>query len=135
MYKFIFYFIYKSQINQKDGGPVVAKIVGSMFVFTAMIFHISLLYSITRFIMFNYQDVNISFSMGKTYSSKMLIFSPIFLILSITAIKYFNKNRIAELLTQYQDIKIYSLINIVKFFAIFLLPLIASIMLIKRSVV
>ena len=67
MYNFIFYFIYKSQINQKNGGPVVATFMGGLFVLLVILIHALFIYAIFRFVLFNYYGIDISFSIGKGY--------------------------------------------------------------------
>jgi hypothetical protein len=61
MYNFVFYFIYRSQINQKDGGPLVAAIIGSMFVFIAIFLHLLIIFSIYKFFLFNLYGKEIFF--------------------------------------------------------------------------
>lgn len=134
MYRFIFYFIYKGQLNQKDGGPLVGRIVASMTVFGFLLLHILFLYSITRFVLSNYYNTNISFSMGKTYNNRLIFFLPIFIAVSFIIYNYFNKTRIIEITNQYENIHIYSFSNFLKFFGVFILPLLASIFLINHSI-
>ena len=134
MYRFIFYFIYKSQLNQKNGGPGVSRIIASIFVFIAILFHVLFFYSITRFLLFNYDNTNIFFSMGKTHNTKLFFFFPIFLTSLFIAYKYFNKSRITQIVNQYENIKVYSFLNILIFFAIFVLPLMVSIILVNHSI-
>src|SRR5579871_3222214 len=129
MYRFIFYFIYRSQVNQKDGGPSVARIISSMIVFVAISFHILFIYSIARFLLF------IFFASRKTYSGKLFFWIPIFVLALLPILKYFNTNRINKILAHYNQIEdFYSIFNIIKFITIFILPLIIAIILVNHSI-
>lgn len=134
MYNFIFYFIYRSQIHQKDGGPFVARIIGSWIVVLSILIQIGLIYSVFRFILFNFYSINISFSSGKSYSGKLVFWLPFFIILNIGIYKYYSLARINKLGTRYNDIeRFYSLQNILKFFIFIFMPLIISIWLVNHS--
>lgn len=136
MYNFIFYFIYKSQIHQKDGGPVVARLIGSWIVVLALLIQVGLVYSILRFILFKFYSNNISFSSGETYSGKLIFWVPFFIVLNIGVYKYYNLARINKLVTHYGKIeRFYSLLHILKFFIFIFLPLAISIWLVNHSVV
>jgi len=135
MYRFIFYFIYRSQVNQKDGGPSVARIISSMIVFVAISFHILFIYSIARFLLFNFFATDISFASRKTYSGKLFFWIPIFVLALLPILKYFNTNRINKILAHYNQIEdFYSIFNIIKFITIFILPLIIAIILVNHSI-
>jgi hypothetical protein len=80
MYKFIFYFIYKSQVNQKDGGAVVAKYLSSLIVSITIFIHIGLIYSLCRFLSFHFYNSDISFSSGRNHNSKFLFWMIVFIV-------------------------------------------------------
>ena len=135
MYNFIFYFIYRSQVHQKDGGPFVARIIGSWIVVLALLIEVGLIYAICRFVLFNYYDINISFSSGKTYSGKLIFWIPFFIVLNILVYRHYSFVRITKILKRYDSIQhFYSLITILKFFIFIFLPLIISIWLVNHSI-
>lgn len=134
MYNFIFYFIYRSQIHQKDGGPFVARLFGSWIVVLALLTQVGLVYSILRFILFNFYSNSISFSSGETYSGKLIFWLPFLIVLNIGVYKYYSLARINKLVTHYEKIeKFYSLFHILKFFIFIFLPLAISIWLVNHS--
>lgn len=133
MYNFIFYFIYKSQINQKDGGPFVARYIASLIVFVVIGFHFVLSYSIIRFISFHYLNMDISTSSSKSQTTKFFNWLPIFIPGFIIVFKYFTANKILNLTNKYQDKRLYSFINILKFICMIFIPLIIAIVLVNYS--
>jgi hypothetical protein len=135
MYNFVFYFIYRSQINQKDGGPFVARYVASIILIITLVIHVGLIYSFFRYFLFNFYRADISFSLGKTYSSKFVYWAAIFFLLVFFVFKYFNLNRIEKIVGKYhQRENFYSFMNILKFTCIISLPLIFAIILVNHSI-
>ena len=135
MYKFIFYFIYHSQVNQKDGGPFVARYIASIIVFVAIIFHILLIYSIFRYFLFAFYKSDISVDAGRSFSHKLLFWLPLVVPIFIVVYKYFNQKRIGEILKKYEGIHhFYSFLNVLKFFIIIFLPLFIGILLVNNSI-
>ena len=133
MYNFIFYFIYKSQINQKNGGPVVAKFMGGLFVLLVLLIHALFIYAIFRFVLFNYYGIDISFSIGKGYIKKWL-FSLALIIMIMPFIKRsFTTVGIERIQNKFESQNIFTFVYFVKFFVILLLPLIISIFLVNHS--
>ena len=127
MYDFIFYFIYRTQINQKDGGPFVAKYLATLIVMVTIGFQIVLIYSFIRFILFNYLNTDISIAWKQSNTIKFLkwivIFIPFFLIL----FRYFKKAKMSSIIEKYKVVNIFSVWNIFKFFLLIFLPLITAI--------
>src|SRR5574340_352072 len=120
MYSFIFYFIYRGQINQKNTGPWVARCIASMIVTVFLLIHIGFIYSLIRFILFQLYNNSIVFSFGKTYSTKILFWYPIGLFLIISVFKYFNKKRVNRIIEKYEEMQFsYSLFYILKFIFLF----------------
>jgi hypothetical protein len=134
MYHFIFYFIYKSQLNQKDGGPLVGRYVASLIVLVFLFLHILLLYAFARFFLFNYGNTDISFSIGNTYSKKLIFVLPIFIALTPLIYKHFDKSRIIKIEQRYENQNLYSFFNFIKFFGAFIVPLVIAIVLVNHSI-
>lgn len=118
MYNFIFYFAYYGQIKQTNGTPFIGRYFGSLFVLIAIVFHILMLFAITRFILFNFYEINFSFSLRESQTQKLFFWLPIFIPMFIIVFKYFNGNRIIKIVAEYQDKRVYSFINILRFFCI-----------------
>lgn len=132
MYHFIFYFIYKTQTNQKERGPKDGKFLGSALVAVVIFFQLALFYAVARYFLKKYFQIDMSFSMGKTSNERKLVFFPFFLLVFFLIFKLYNEQKISQLLKHYETTKIFSFINIVKFFFIFFLPLALLIFFIKR---
>lgn len=134
MYDFVYYFIYNSQVNQKDGGPVVARIIGSMVLTVAILIQLGLIYSIGRFILFNYYHSDFSFSSGHSYLTRIIFWLPLLVLIFIVVYKYYNNSRTKKVVTKFSSTRIfYSLFNNIKFFLIMFLPLVISIWLVNHS--
>jgi hypothetical protein len=134
MYDFIFYFMYRLQINQKDTTPFVAKFFGILFVLLAVIMHIALLYAIMRFILFNYYGFDISFSVIESKSIDKLIWLSIFLIMFLLIFKYYNMDRIHFIIEKYKKKMKFSFFDIIFFLCVFTIPLIIAIFLVNHSI-
>lgn len=133
MYNFIFYFIYKSQVNQKSGGPFVSRIIGSMIVFLALLIHCALLFSIIKYVSFNFYNIDLSYNIGSTYSSKVLFWYPLLGVAIIFLSRQYSRNRIEKILVRFNSSEnFYSFKNILKFLLLIFLPLIISIFLLKN---
>lgn len=135
MYSFVFYFIYRGQISQKNIDPLTARIIGTLIVFVAIMFHILFIYAIGRFLIFNYYETDISLYAHKKYSDQLVYWLPIFIPIYIFVFKYFNEKRIEIILEKYKNYQtFYTIENVLKFSAIFVLPLLIGIMLVNHSV-
>ena len=135
MYNFIFYFIYKSQVNQKSGGPIVARYIGSLIVFLAILIHVGFIYSIVRFSLFRIVSNSIAFSLGKTYGEKLILLLPLFIPIILLVYKYFNNDKIDKLVKKYDEQEnFYSYLSIFKFIFIIVVPLIIAIVLVNETI-
>ncbi len=135
MYSFIFYFIYRGQITQKNTDPLTARIISTLIVFVAIMFHILFIYAVGRFLLFNYYEADISLYDHKKYSEQLAYWLPIFIPIYILVYKYFNEKRIKIILEKYENYEsFYTIGNILKFLSIFVLPLLIGIMLVNHSI-
>jgi hypothetical protein len=135
MYNFVFYFIYLGQIRQKDTGPKAARIIASMIVSLLVLLHIGLLYTITRYLLFNLDGYDISFATGSSYSNKSLtIWLPVFVLIYIVVFNIYTVKKIERLKYKFENSKIYSFTNVLKFILIMVLPLLISIWLVNHSI-
>ena len=136
MYKFLFYFIYKGQLKDNKGAPSPSRTMACMFVTMALVFHMALFYSVIKYLYWNYKHEEINFSMGNTYAVKMLVtalcMSPIF----IAVFRYYDLDKIQKISEYYEERqkKTYSIVNFIKFFSIFIVPLLIFIYLINHSI-
>lgn len=134
MYNFVFYFIYRSQVNQKNGGPFVASIIGSMFVFVTIFIHLIFILGIYRFALFNLYGEEIFFSNQKTYAQKMFVFIPFFVLASILVFRFYNEKRRIKIIQYYNNKgPFYTLTNIILFVIIFFLPIVLGAVLLNHS--
>ena len=138
MYKFIFYFIYRRQLVESKGLIAPAKHVAFILLTIVIFCHIMFFYAIARFCLYNGFNINIAFSIGRTYSARsifevLLVALPIYYFIS----KYFTVEKIQEITDYYnnQYDYFYTFLNFVKFFAIYLIPLLMSIFLVNHSIV
>jgi hypothetical protein len=115
-------------MRRSDFTPFLGKFMSSLILFIAIFIHIELVYAILRFIFYNYFKKDISFNIDN------LIWLSVFLIMFLLIFKYYNKNRISYLVEKYQNKRIFSFSNIVKFFCIIFIPLVIAIILVNQSV-
>ena len=117
MYSFIFYFIYRSQVNQKSGGPAIARYIGSLIVFLVVLIHVGLVYSLIRFCIIKLYNESIAFSHSDTYNQKVLFWLPIFVAIILFIYGYFNKGRIDKILNKYNNTRLSykSFISVIQF--------------------
>jgi len=123
MYKFIFYFFYKSQIKRDDLTPMQAKSVSSIFVAWTFLNHILFIGVLINICLFQFYDS--TFKIGKpNYIYFMALGIPISILIVSILNKYFNESRINDLAEKYdKNDRFYTIITIIKFIVIFLLPL------------
>jgi hypothetical protein len=133
MYYFIFYFVYKRSIN-KDG-VFVARYSASLIVAIAMGIHIMLLYAIARFGLCYFWGISIARTNIHATLGNNLSYLLFFISILIPSYLYFNQRRV-EITTNHFKVNenFYSGINIIKFITLFLLPLLAAIFLVNKSV-
>jgi hypothetical protein len=136
MYNFVFYFIYKSQVDRKNGDSTVAAIIATQIVFLFILNHILFLYTLIRFILFSFFDFEITLTIAKDarYSQKLILFVPVFIVSYILLYRYFSRGRISQLIDLYKaKDHFYTFLNFFKFFIIFFLPLVTGIILQRLS--
>jgi hypothetical protein len=136
MYRFLFYFIYKGQLKDNKGAQGPSRTVACMFVTLAIVFQLALFYSIIKFLYWNYKHEVVNFSMGDTYSVKMLVTGFCMLPIFIAVFRYYNLDKIQRISEYYEERKqkTYSTVNFMKFFSIYLIPLLIFIYLINHSI-
>ncbi len=134
MYSFVFYFIYRTQLNQKNGGPIVGRIVGSIFVFIFSWVHLLFVFGIFKYIRFNFYGLETSSPLGEITVEKLLFIVPILIITSTFLYKYFNLKKIEELENRYHSgKKFYSFWSILMFLSLFFIPVFGFAYLINHS--
>ncbi len=127
MYNFIFYFIYRTQLNQKTGGPFVGRILGSMFVFIFSLIHILFLFTIYKYIRFNFFGFETFLPVGNSLGGRLAFLIPIMIIISIIVYRFFNEKKIEKLDNRYSSTpKFYSLRSVIIFLALFFIPVFVS---------
>jgi hypothetical protein len=135
MYRFIFYFIYKYQLVDNKGKIGVSRYVGCVFVTLAILLHILFFYSIARYILYNHFNLSIAFSMGPTYALKWMVTALILSPICYFVWRHFNESRIQEITEYYSNqSRMYSFLNFMKFFAVYVIPLLISIYLVNHSI-
>ena len=133
MYYFIFYFVYKGRLI-KDGA-LVARYSACLIVSIALGIHLTLLYSILRFMLCYFDRVSIARSNPHVTRANDLINLSIFFAIGISTYIYINRKRVESIVNRYNDNEsFYSPANIVKFICLFLFPLLVSIFLVNNSV-
>jgi hypothetical protein len=134
MDKFLFYFIYKRQLKENKGRIGSSRYMACLFVSLAIFFYIGLIYSIARYCSYNYLGRSIAFSLGTTGRFGTVVF--MFLILFFVW-RHYDLTKIQEISDYYasQEKNIYRFVNFVKFFLIYLIPLLISIYLVNHSIV
>lgn len=132
MYKFIFYFIYKGQMKE-NSGVTVSRYLGALLVSLAIFFHLMFIYSLSKLLLFYFLDKDISFSTGKQSGGKLLFAFLCLIPIIICVFRYFKVERIEKIANYYDEHdNFYSLGNFIKFFSIYLFPLIISILMIRQ---
>ena len=121
-------------MKQSDFTPFLGRFMASTIVAWAVIMHISFVWGLARFILFNYYDIHF---FNEHLPPVIDFFSgvPAILLILFLIFKYFNYKKISFITEKYQNRKIYSFINIVKFFCIIFIPLIIGIILVNHSII
>lgn len=134
MYRFVFYFIYKYQLIDNKGKIGISRYIASIFVTMAILFQIMLLYAIAKSLLNNFNiDV---FFLGESYALKWLSTAVLLFPIEILVYRHYNGEKINEITAYYEarSGKMYSFPNFVKFFAIYLIPLLIFILVLNHGI-
>ena len=136
MYKFLFYFIYKGQLKDNKGKIAPSRTVACMFVTMAIVFHLAPIYGIIKYCFWNYRHKELNFSMGSTYSVKMFVTALCMLPIFIVVFRYYSLDKIQTISDYYAERqqKTYSIVNFIKFFSIYIIPLLIFIFFVNHSI-
>jgi hypothetical protein len=138
MYRFVFYFIYRRQLVESKGKIAPARHVAVLLLILALFFHVAFFYALARFCLYNGFKISIAYSFGRTYTlaktaAGLALEAPIFYFIN----KYFTNERIQEIADHYNQrySYFYTFLNFIKFFAVYLIPLLVAIFLVDHSIV
>ena len=133
MYYFIFYFVYKIQTRQSDFTPFLGRFMASLIVLITCVMHIGMFYAFVRYILFNYYGIWF-FDFLKNPVVNYFSGIPTFALFFIIIFKFFTYKRIDYIVEKYQNKRIFSFFNIIKFFSIIFMPLVIAIILVNHSI-
>lgn len=135
MYRFLFYFIYKGQLKDNKGAVGPSRFMASLFITMSFFFNIAFLFVVARFLIFHYYGTHISFFWGKTYATKWLITVIFLLPIFMPVYNYYSEKRIQEITSYYseREVRMYTVLNFVKFFSIYLIPLLSMIYMLNHT--
>jgi hypothetical protein len=107
--------------------------MASAIVSFAVIIQIGFVWALARFILFNYYSIDFLTS-NLPPAINFLTGIPTILFIMFIIFKHFTYKKISFIIEKYRNRKIYSFINIVKFFCIIFIPLIFGIILVNHSI-
>lgn len=124
MYSFVFYFIYRTQLGQKTGGPFVGRVLGGMFVFIYLLIHSLFLFSLYKYIKFTVYGAEAAFPVGNHLKERLSVLIPGMMITSIIVYRIYNEKKIKQLENRYslRD-KFYTFWRVIAFISLFFVPL------------
>jgi hypothetical protein len=134
MYNFVFYFIYKYELK-KDNSFFLARYFASFVIAIVLAIHFGFIYCLLRLILCYFWQISIARSSTQISVIDNLKYYAAIITIVIIIFKYYTKARIEKIVTKYQNLeRFYTPYNIVRFFLIFLAPLIGAIILENKSV-
>jgi hypothetical protein len=110
--------------------------MAQLFVSMAFFFHLAFLFAAIKFVLFNFKQVDISYPLGQGFNGRKVVILLIFGFIFVLVRRYFNNDKIIAITDYYENSGgIYNLVNFIKFFSIYLIPLLLSIYLVNHSLV
>lgn len=133
MYNYLYYFVYKSQIQQDGVDFKEARLYGSLTVCFAILLHCQLLLTLALYLKVLFDPDSIYDRPSIPVVVKYL-YVPIFLLLFRVILKLYNKKKTELIVSRYSEIdNFYSFARILLFLLIVVIPIVLIIVFVNNS--